>query len=412
MAAAPKPAPVAGIDHPIFDCDNHYYEALDAFERHVDRSLGARGVQWCTMGGRQYHVVGGRVSHAVRNATFDPISKPGCLYDFLRGNPKGEDPLARLRESEPIPDHYRRPDARLRVMDAQGLGAVWLFPTLGVLYEQLLQPDVEAVTRVFTGFNRWLDEDWGLACEGRIFAAPYFSLCDVEWACAELEWALSRGARVLCTRPSAAWTKDGPRSPADPVFDPFWARVHEAGITVVIHAGDSGYQTNGYADERFSAFGAGAPTGTGRPSIKSWSFERAALDFLATLIFERLFERFPNVRVASVENGSEFLPYLFRKLESSGRNLRRWYREPPLETFRRHVWINPFWEDDVVEVAGLMGTDRVLFGSDWPHIEGLPEPACDLDRIRERFAPEDRRRILYDNARELNELAPARASRG
>ena len=405
--AAPHSAPAAHLDFPIFDCDNHYYEALDAFQRHVDPALGMRGVQWCEIDGRKHHLVGGRVSHAVRNPTFHPISKPGCLYDFLRGNPKGENPLARLRESEPIPDHYRRPDARLRVMDAQGLEAVWLFPTLGVLYEQLLLPDVEAVTRVFTGFNRWLDEDWGLAHQGRIFAAPYFSLCDVEWACAELEWALARGARVLCTRPAAAFTRDGPRSPADPVFDPFWARANEAGITVVIHAGDSGYHTNGYADDRFSAFGQSAAVGYGRPSLKSWSFERAALDFLATLVFDRLFERFPNLRVASVENGSEFLPYLFRKLESSGRNQRHWYREHPVETFRRHVWINPFWEDDVVEVASFMGPDRVLFGSDWPHIEGLPEPTFDLAAIRDHFGPEEQRKILRDNVRALNELAPA-----
>jgi len=38
------------------------------------------------MDGRKYHVVDRRVSRAVRNATFDPISKPGCLYDFLRDN--------------------------------------------------------------------------------------------------------------------------------------------------------------------------------------------------------------------------------------------------------------------------------------------------------------------------------------
>ena len=111
--AAPERAPSPALEYAIFDCDNHYYEALDAFSRHVDRALGARGVQWCEIDGRKHHVVGGRVSGAVRNATFSPISKPGCLYDFLRGNPKGENPLARLRDSEPIPDHYRHPDARL-----------------------------------------------------------------------------------------------------------------------------------------------------------------------------------------------------------------------------------------------------------------------------------------------------------
>jgi predicted TIM-barrel fold metal-dependent hydrolase len=84
-----------------------------------------------------------------------------------------------------------------------------------------------------------------------------------------------------------------------------------------------------------------------------------------------------------------------------------YYGEDPLETFRRHVWINPFWEDDVAEVIELMGTERVLFGSDWPHIEGLPEPGYDLAAIREHFGPEDQRRILRDNVRALNELRPA-----
>ena len=37
--------------------------------------------------------------------------------------------------------------------------------------------------------------------------------------------------------------------------------------------------------------------------------------------------------------------------------------------------MNPFWEDDVTEVSELMGPDHVIFGSDWPHIEGLPHPA-------------------------------------
>ena len=402
------PNPAEGLDYPIFDCDNHYYEALDAFTRHVDPALGPRGVQWCDIDGRKYHVVGGRVSGAVKNATFNPISKPGCLYNFLRGNPDGENPLTLLRDSEPIPDHYLHSDARLKVMDEQGLEAVWLFPTLGVLYEQLLLPDIEAFKQVFTGFNRWLDEDWGLDHQGRIFAAPYVSLCDVDWACQELDWALERGARVVCTRPSAAWTKDGPRSPGDPIFDSFWARVNEAGIAVVIHAGDSGYNTNGYADDRFSAaFGRNTGSGAGRPSIRGWSFERAALDYLATLSFDRLFERFPNVRIASVENGSEFLPYLFRKLESSARNLRHYYSEHPAETFRRNVWINPFWEDDVKEVAECMGTDRVIFGSDWPHIEGLPEPTYDLAEIQGHFSPEDQQKILRDNARSLNERRPA-----
>ncbi len=82
----------------------------------------------------------------------------------------------------------------LEVMDEQGLDAVWLFPTLGVLYEQDLKTDPDAAVVAFRSFNRWLDEDWGFHYQDRIFGAPYITLADVDEAVAELEWALDRGA--------------------------------------------------------------------------------------------------------------------------------------------------------------------------------------------------------------------------
>jgi len=392
-------------DHPIFDADNHYYEALDAFTRHLDPRLGPRTVQWAEIDGRRYHVVGGRVSHAVANPTFNPIAKPGVLHDYLRGKVDGTNPLELLRDREPIPAHYLQPDARVKVMDEQGIAHSWLFPTLGVLYEELLKDDPEAVTLVFRAFNEWLYEDWGFDYQGRIFGAPYLTLVDVDWAVRELELSLERGARTIVLRPAAVFTPGGPKSPGDPHFDPFWSRVNEAGITVVIHAGDSGYHNNGYAPDGFGATFSGGGSGM-RPSVKAWNIERAALDFLAQMIFDRVFERFPAVRLASVENGSEFLPDLFRKLASSGRKSGGYFQQDPVETFKQHVWVNPFWEDDVNEVVEYMGPDRVIFGSDWPHIEGLPQPLDYLDEIAQ-FAPETQRKILFENTTELTRLAPA-----
>ena len=83
-----------------------------------------------------------------------------------------------------------------------------------------------------------------------------------------------------------------------------------------------------------------------------------------------------------------------------------YWKNDPIETFRRQVWINPFWEDDVYQVVECMGADRVIFGSDWPHIEALPEP---LDYIRELkdFDAADRRKILHDNVTELIALRPS-----
>ncbi len=384
------------LDYDAFDCDNHYYEALDAFTRHLDPALGPRCVQWCDIDGRKYHVVGGKVSRAVTNATFDPIAKAGAMHDYFRGNPDGKSPLEFLREREPICAEYRDRDARLGKMDEFGLEAIWLFPTLGVLYEELLKDDLFALTTTFRSFNRWIQEDWGFAYQDRIFAAPYLTLADPEWAVEELEWALDGGARVIVMRPAAAFTADGPTSPADPMFDPFWARVAESGITTVIHAGDSGYSSQGYADDKFTA----QFSGGWAPSVRMYAIERAALDFLLTLSLEKLYDRHPGLRIASVENGSEFLPDLLRKLASTAKKYPGYFPEDPAETFRRHVWINPFWEDDPYEVTGLMGPARVIFGSDWPHIEGMPRPLDYVAEVKE-LADADQRRVLRDNTWEL-----------
>ena len=395
-------AGVNDLGFPVFDADNHYYEALDAFTRHLDPRLGGRCVQWCQIGNRSYHVVAGRVSHAVVNPTFDPIAKAGAMHDYFRGNPEGRFPLEFLKDREPIRAEYRDRDARVTTLDDQGLEAAWIFPTLGMLYEELLKDDPGAVALTFTAFNRWLAEDWGFAYRDRLFAAPYLSLAEPEWAVRELEWAIGSGARTIVMRPAAQFTALGPRTPGDPEFDPFWARVQEAGITVVVHAGDSGYTANGYAPDGFAATFDGA----NRPSIKMLHMERAIYDFLASLIFDRLFIRFPGVRIASVENGSEFLPDLLRKLSSQHRRIPGFFPEDPVETFRRNVWINPFWEDDPYEIAELVGVDRVIFGSDWPHIEGMPEP-LDYARELKDFDAAAQRAILHDNAVALNNRQPA-----
>jgi predicted TIM-barrel fold metal-dependent hydrolase len=290
-------------------------------------------------------------------------------------------------------------------MDAQGIDKMWLFPTLGILYEEHLKHDPEAVTLLFTSFNRWLLEDWGFSYQNRIFASPSISLCDVDWAIGELEWALDNDARTIVVRPAPIQTATELLPPADPTFDPFWARVNEAGITVVAHAGNTGFSVPGYAPPHSFQTG---ENGSYRLSLGALhiEFERVVHDFLGSLMVDKLFERFPNIRMASVENGSGFLAELLKKLTSAANKYPGYFGEHPVDVFRRNVWINPFWEDDINDVVEFMGADHVIFGSDWPHIEGLEEP---LDYVKELkgFDAEDTRKILLENATGLNERRPA-----
>jgi predicted TIM-barrel fold metal-dependent hydrolase len=390
------------LDHPVFDADNHYYEAEDAFTRHLDPALGSRCVQWAEINGRKYHVLGGRISHAVTNATFDPISKPGCLYDYFRGKADVVNLLNRLRDSEPIRDAYRHPEARAVTLDEQQLEGCWLFPTLGMVYEELLKDDPGAVCHTFRAFNRWLLDDWLFNFEHRIFTAPYLTLADPRWAVEELEWALDAGAQLVVMRPAAPTTETGRRSPFDRMFDPFWARLNESGVTLVVHASDAGVSTEGYGERSFSANFEGGR----RPSLGAFAIEQAIHNYLLSMVLSNHLVKFPNLRVVAVENGAEFLPDLFRKARSSAKKFPGYYPDDPVEIFRRQVWINPFWEDDLGSIVEWMGADRVVFGSDWPHIEGLPEP---LDYLVEAkiLDAADRRLVMHDNAAFLTAPQPA-----
>jgi predicted TIM-barrel fold metal-dependent hydrolase len=251
----------------------------------------------------------------------------------------------------------------------------------------------------FRAFNRWIEDDWGFAYRDRIFAAPYLTLADPDWAVDELQWALDAGARLVVMRPAAPTTATGRCSPFDERYARFWGLLDESGVPLVLHAGDGGVSSNGYAPDGFAAtFG-----GAWKPTIKFFAIEQAIKDFLLTMVLENHLVRYPNLRVVSVENGAEFLPDLFRKVRSLARKVNGWFPDDPVDIMRRQVWINPFWEDRVTKVVDLMGADRVVFGSDWPHIEGMPQPLDYLPEVKE-LEPDERRLVLHDNAASL--LAP------
>ena len=245
---------IAVPDHPVFDADNHYYEALDAFTRHLDPAWGPRSVQWAEIDGRQYHVLGGRVSRAVVNPTFDPVAEPGVLRDYFRGNPNGDEPARAAQGPRPHPPRVPRP--------RRAPGGSWT--TTG--WRQVL--DVPHARHGLRGAAQARPRGGDASCSGpstagsrrtgasptadRIFAAPVPHARRRRLG----DRRAGVGARPgRAHRRDAAGRADHPewaQPPTDPAFDPFWARVNEAGITVVVHAGDSGYTSHGYATDGFT----------------------------------------------------------------------------------------------------------------------------------------------------------------
>ena len=172
---------MGNLGYKAIDVDNHYYEPLDAFTRHLDKKFRRRGVQMFSDGKHTQAVIGDRVNRFVPNPTFDPIIEPGCLDLLFRGQiPEGVDP-ASLMKVERLAQHpeYQNRDARITVMDTQGIETVFMLPTFACGVEEALKHDVDATMASLHAFNLWLDEDWGFdRPDHRIIAAPIISLAD------------------------------------------------------------------------------------------------------------------------------------------------------------------------------------------------------------------------------------------
>ncbi len=385
------------VDFPLFDADNHYYEPTDAFTRHLDRNMQKRTMQWAQIEGKTRLLVGGKISRFIPNPTFAAVSRPGVLADYFRAKDGVGDMRASLGELEPIEDRpeYRNRDARLAVMDRQGIEQTIMLPTLGVGMETALEHDPEALVAAFGSFNRWLLEDWGFNHKDRIYGAPYIVLADPDRAAAELEFALDHDARVVLMRPGPVSIPGGRTTPGDTRHDAFWARLNEAGITLVVHGGDSSYGDY----ERLWGLNGEVESFRIAP-LKRLLSASPIQDFMASLMADKLFERFPNIRVATIETGSGWVGPLLKKLRSVSIQAPGEFGQDPYELFLEHVWVSPFFEDDVYKLVDRMGASRVVFGSDYPHVEGLAEPAEFLNEI-DKLPAEDIRKIMRDNAREL-----------
>jgi predicted TIM-barrel fold metal-dependent hydrolase len=388
----------------FFDCDNHYYEAEDAFTRYLEPEYNRRAIQWAQLNGKPRLIVAGKVNTFIPNPTFDPVGKPGALDEYFRGrNPRGADMNELFGELEPIRPEYRDRDARLALMDEQGMQGAILLPTLGVGMEQALMPDVDAVAAAFRAFNRWMHEDWGFAYKERIFAAPYITLCKPDNAVRELEWALERDARFIVMVPGPITTAVGTRAPADPMFDDFWQLVNDSGITVCYHGGESFYSTF------LPAWGESEYTQSFKASLGfRMLFSGSPIqDTIANHLHAGLFDRFPNLRMAVVELGSDWVFHLFEKLTKSYGQIPFTYKEDPREVFKRHVWVSPFYEDELASLLRLLGEQHLIMGSDYPHAEGLADPASyikDLENFD--YTDEQCRGVMRDNGLELSIRRP------
>jgi predicted TIM-barrel fold metal-dependent hydrolase len=392
--------PSRELGFPVFDADNHMYEPKEALTKYLpDHAKNA--IDYVDVRGRTKIVVRGVISEYIPNPTFDKVAAPGAQEEyFRRGNPEGKSYREIMGKPMAAIPAFREPGPRLEVMNELGVDYALMFPTLASLVEERMKDDPELTHDVIHALNQWMYETWSFDYEGRIFATPVITLPIVDRALKELEWVLERGARTVLVRPAPVPGYRGSRSFGFEEFDPFWQACVEAGIPVSMHASDSGYAEMLNIWEPAKEFLPFKPTAFRSAAMGHLPIEHAIM----ALICHGALSRNPDLRVLSIENGAEWVPHLFANLRGTYKKMPNAFLEDPIEAFKRCVYISPFWEDNFTEIALMVGTDRVVFGSDWPHPEGLKDPITFVDELSE-LSDDDVRKIMGGNMMELFKVA-------
>lgn len=231
----------------------------------------------------------------------------------------------------------------------------------------------------------------------RLLSTLYVPLADFERADAMATECIDAGAAALLVPSGCPKT----HSPSHRGLDPVWARAQEAGIPIVFHVGGTGvlidpmYFQNGLpippdfhgGDENFRC-------------VDYMGIPGPPAQTLATMIFDGVFERFPDLRVGVIEQGAIWVPGWMRQMESAfdafGRHEERLQQLSlrPSEYVRRQMRFTPYPTEDVGWIIDQAGPETVLFSTDFPHVEGGRRP---VERFEASLgdASEDVRDLFY-----------------
>jgi predicted TIM-barrel fold metal-dependent hydrolase len=392
-------------DGPIFDCDSHIWERdYDFMRQYLPQELHAEWLVARKVGpdGRFGLHIGDRMIENAESNAQGLVPPPGKLKEWLRAMKEGKSNV----EGWGLPtEDMMEPAARLAKLDAFGVEGCILFVGEFVTTFGYLPQDATGL-RVLHAYNEYLHDHWGFAYKDRIFTTGLLSLWDVDAAVAEARWLVERGVRVVCMPMGPA----GGRSPAHPYFDPVWQVLNDAKVAVTFHVSEANFM-----HPMIREFGE-QPLQSRRQGQTAWQWmfcysELPVQITLANIIYHNFFERFPDIHIASVENGASWVPSFLEKMDKMRGMAKNGFwpcgqlKERPSAIFKRHCYVVAYPEDDVAGIVERIGTaDCILMGSDYPHAEGVPEPRDFYTEALTSLSPETARAIMYDNGKRFMRL--------
>ncbi len=292
------------------------------------------------------------------------------------------------------------PEDRGRALDLIGVASQLVFNTFHNrrLHDWEHGGDLDLAYGVARAHNRGMLEFCSV--DPRLLPTCYVPLADFDRTLAIARESLDLGAAALLV---ASGCPAG-HSPSHLGLDPLWAMAQEARIPIVFHVGGTGdlidpsYFQNGLpippdfhgGEENFR-------------SVDYMGIPGPPMQTLATLIFDGVLERFPELRIGVIEQGAIWLPSWMRQMESAveafGRHEERLRKLSlrPSEYVQRQIRVTPYPTEDLGWITEQVGSDVCLFSTDYPHVEGGRRPFERFERslgdadesVRSRFYAEN-----------------------
>src|SRR5215831_11320553 len=300
----------------------------------------------------------------VRRRHADPAERPRAEAEIL------------LRKNWSALGSFIKED-RPRALDLLGFASQLVFNTFlsKYLVDAEHKGDVEFVYGLARAHNR-AQIDF-CSCDRRLLASGYVPLSDFDRARAIASEAIEMGCKALLV-PSAC---PPGHSPSHTGLFPVWELAQEAGLPVVFHVGGGGR----LLDPNYFVNGLPIPTDFHGGAENFRSVDYMAIPFppmqtLATMIFDRIFDHFPRLKVGVIEQGAVWVPSWMRQMESAVEAFAKTEERlrtlalRPSEYVRRQIRVTPYPTEPVGWIIAQAGEEVCLFSSDYPHVEGGRNP--------------------------------------
>ncbi len=238
----------------------------------------------------------------------------------------------------------------------------------------------------------------------RLLPVLYLPLADLDRAGPFADEAIGQGASALMIASACP----SQHSPSHVALDAVWARAQEARIPIVFHVGGGGrlmdptYKQNGLPPVPDFTGGDGNFT-----SVSFMAIPGPPMQTLATMIFDGVLERFPELRLGVIEQGAAWLPGWMRSMDSAAHAFRKneerlqKLRLRPSEYVRRQVRVTPYPHEPAGWIVQQTGPEVCLFSSDYPHTEGGRNPLKRFDESMVDCSPEEHDGFWWRNFEDL-----------